>query len=196
MRTCLAVLFALTLFAPASAEACSCIAPDLKRQWHSGDEILAVRIVRERVVGMERRYAARVLQNFSGCLQPRSLVILTTPFDSATCGTTFVVGERYVVGTRDNGVVINGRPARSINSCDWQTRIADLTADESDFLWSRPLSCRGQAECADGSQPVSCLVDPCSNAPACLGGTCEDNYCGDCRAEFYDANDYPVCEPW
>jgi eight-cysteine-cluster-containing protein len=41
---------------------------------------------------------------------------------------------------------------------------------------------------------VACLVSPCSVTPACQAGLrCEDNYCGGCNAEFYDAGGYAAC---
>jgi hypothetical protein len=197
MRTIFAIATAFALFAaPTAAEACSCIMPDLKQQWHEGDEILGVRIVGERTVGLERHYAARVVQPFSGCLQAGDQVVFTTAFDSAACGTYLAVGETYIVASRDLGNVVAGRPARSINSCDWQSRYADVSADDLDFLFSRPVECGGAITCADGVPPVSCLVDPCSTA-ICPDGTCESNYCGGaCVAEFWDLGGYPVCEPW
>lgn len=200
MRTALTLstLFALAsgLLAPSTAEACSCLMPDLKQQWHQGDEILGVRIVAERTSGLQRQFAARVIQPFSGCLQAGDQVVLTTAIDGAACGVYLTVGEAYVLATRDQGNVVAGRPARDVNSCDWQSRWVDISPEDLDFLWSRPLDCGGVSTCADGSYPVSCVVDPCSTAPACPDGACEDNTCGGCIAEFYDVDDYPVCEPW
>jgi len=197
MRTILAIAAAAVLFAaPVTAEACSCIAPDIKQQWHEGADVLGVKIVAERTVGFERQFAARVIQPFSGCLQSGDQVVLTTPFDSAACGTYLAVGETYILATHDNGASVAGRPARSVSSCDWQSRYADVSADDLDFLWSRPVECGGAITCADGVPPVSCLVDPCSTA-VCPDGTCESNYCGGaCVAEFWDFDGYPVCEPW
>ena len=42
------------------------------------------------------------------------------------------------------------------------------------------------AGCADGSQPVNCLVDPCqvSSCPAVNGATCVADYCGGCNAQW------------
>ena len=50
--------------------------------------------------------------------------------------------------------------------------------------------------CADGEQPVNCLVEPCSvttcDTPFV---SCVDDYCGGCNAIFFDAIGNQVCKP-
>lgn len=184
------------LAAAPSAWACSCLQPDLKQQWHEASDFVGVKVLAERLVGQERQFRVRVIQPFSGCTQNGDELVLTTPRDSATCGASFQIGERYVMAVHDAGRVVGGLPARSVISCDFTQTFASLTADQLDFLMSRPIDCPGAPlACADGSQPVSCLVDPCTNA-TCVDGDCEDNTCGGCIAEFWDDQGYPVCEPW
>ncbi len=186
----------MVLALPRVAEACSCLQPDLIQQWHESTDMIGVRILDERVVGMERQFKARVINPFSGCLEGGDIVVLTTHRDSATCGASFALQGTYVVAANDAGRMVNGRPARGVTLCGWAEEYSAISADDMDFLMSRPITCNGALTCADGQAPTQCLVDPCTQA-SCVDGTCEANTCGGgCVAEFYDVDGYGVCEPW
>jgi hypothetical protein len=49
--------------------------------------------------------------------------------------------------------------------------------------------------CRDGSQPVSCLVNPCDVSRCDVdGATCIADYCGGCHARWFDGKGNTVCE--
>ena len=179
---------ALAFFPTSQADACSCLPPDMAASYNWSSDTLAVQVKRERVVGGNRFYLARVIQPYSGCTTMGERIVLQTPRDSATCGETLSVGDRWIVHGNVTSSV-GGLPTFSIGSCDDNKLVSSLTADEQNFLDSRMVVCpsTGAMSCADGTPPVTCLVDPCSTAPACPTGDCYDNYCGGCNFEYFDA---------
>lgn len=61
--------------------------------------------------------------------------------------------------------------------------VGALTSDETSFLNSRNVCCKGQCKCSNGKPPFNCFVRPCSHAKCSAATTCVDNYCGGCSAE-------------
>jgi hypothetical protein len=83
----------------------------------------------------------------------------------------------------------------SISLCSYDRQVSELIEHDREFLACRTVCCGDACSCADGTQPVACIVDPCSVAPACDEGKCVANYCGGrCNAEFYNAMGEAVAE--
>jgi hypothetical protein len=57
------------------------------------------------------------------------------------------------------------------------------------------VCCGRRCECV-ASERVPCLIDPCETSTCSeSGSTCRANYCGGCKAEWFDSDGYPVCLP-
>jgi hypothetical protein len=136
-------------------------------------------------------YKVSVQSTFGGCLVKGDVVFVDSPTDSAACGIKLIVGQKYLLTANDTG---GGNLA--ISACGYNLPVSQLTADEKDFLESRQVFCpdTGLGTCADGTQPVFCLIDPCTVA-TCADPTavCEANDCGGCNAEFFDPTGEMVC---
>lgn len=183
----------LGLLAAPRAEACSCGSPDLVQLFRAADRVFEGRVVGVHRGGYWNAYDVVVTDPLTSCLAPRRVVQVGT--STSSCGVRLAMGGRYVLFT--NGQVVQGRTRLITDACSGDRLISSLTADEDAFLQSRPTECGGVWGCVDGSQPVSCAVDPCAVVPSCdPNATCEANYCVGCGAEFYDADDAAVCTPW
>ena len=193
----LATLFFLLLAAiPSTAQACSCIQPDLIRTYREVTDVIRGRTIGSWVVGSNTYYSMRVKKVFKGCAAVDRIVYLTTPTSSASCGQSLKVGKVYLI-TGDETPSSYTRPVFAFNACGFNERPRQLTADERSFLQSRPVECNNKfVECADGSTLVSCFVDPCQVNTCSSATVCEANYCGGCQAEFYDSSNYAACYPW
>jgi hypothetical protein len=178
------------------ALACSCLPPSLTASWHYSSDTFLVRIRAERVRNGYQVYAAEVIQPFGGCTQPGDRIFVETPQSEAACGIDLVVGQEWLLTASAEDS--RDRPRTySVHLCGYNRPRRALTAEDKEFLASRPVTCpaTGETTCADGSPPVSCLVDPCEVAPPCPeAATCEANYCLPCVAERYDAYWAPVCD--
>ena len=184
-------LFALYAFAPATAEACSCLEPSLSVEFQNSDHIAKVRIQKKKTLNLavfsKTVYIARVVKSWKGCTQKAQRVRLVTPSSSAACGVTLQVGGVYLItGTAGGSKVIN------INSCGYNKPWKSLSQADLDYLDSRLICCDETCVCGDGTAPVQCLANPCDFA-ACDEGECVPNYCGGCNAEFYGPNGGMVC---
>ena len=184
-------IFALTAFAPAQADACSCMPPSLANSFQDSDHVVRVRVQKKKTLNLalfsKTVYIARVVKSWKGCTQKKQLVRLATPSSSAACGVTLQVGGQYLV-TGDSG----GKKVINIHACGYNTPWKSLTAEDHAYLGSRMVCCDDECACGDGTQPVLCFVNPCEFAQ-CDDGECVPNYCGGCNAEFYDNEGYPVC---
>ena len=192
-RILLAMLFAaaaLTTAAP-KAEACSCMPPDLVRSYRTHSDVFQGDVLWTWTWGQTRFHLARVRHVFEGCVEPRELVLLTTPQSSAACGIELRTRRTYLITAQDAGTMY-GLPRLAISVCGFNVPWRSLTKDQLAFLWGRTVCCGDDCACADGSAPVLCFVDPCEVA-SCPEGTCEANYCGGCFAEFYTDADLRVC---
>jgi hypothetical protein len=189
----LAVALALASLAPTNqAAACSCLPPTVQASWNNADEVFAGRIQAERIVGAYRVYDVRISQDGTDCRAPGTRVQVVTPRSSSNCGTTFPIGEHWLFFA--NHVSLAGARRLLTNACAGNMPVRNLTRADGDWLRTRYVSCSNS--CVDPTVPVlQCLVDPCTQVPACAGATCVPNYCGGCTAEFYDAGGYQVCTP-
>lgn len=181
---------------PSVAEACSCLPQSLSASWHESTDTMRGRVVDHKITGDVHRYQVEVLRPFSGCTDPRDVVVVETSRSEAACGTTLDVGEIYLL-------TANQDPGRDgvygIGLCGYNRLWSTVSASDREFLASRPVACASEpavVTCGDGSAPVQCLVNSCEVEPACgQAVTCEFNTCGGCDAEFYDASWTPVCSP-
>jgi len=181
----------VNLAAAGSAAACSCVPPSVESSYLAASDVAFVDVRRTYVSSDSRYYVGYVARIFKGCLQEGQRVILKTPVSSATCGAELRF-RRYLINGQRAGEFL-GVPVLSITLCSYDRQVSELTERDLGFLNGRMVCC-GDCTCADGSEPVQCLVDPCSVAPACDEGACVANYCGGCNAEFYDAFGEAVCE--
>lgn len=188
---CVAILMAaaaVLLMDSSRAEACSCLPPTVESSYNNADEVWHVRVLSKQIRRERTTYHVLVLDPLKGCARAGSRLRVVTPTDSATCGISLEVGQEYLLnGHRD------GRQF-SVNLCDYNIRWSALSESDSDFLFSRYNCCRDSCECTGGSQPVQCFADPCEVSPPCPDGQCVANYCGGCRAEYYDQWGQRVCQ--
>jgi hypothetical protein len=192
----LGVLALGSALVPAVSEACTCLPPSLTRSYFESTDTLLVRILDKTYDDEQVRYRARVLQTFDGCTEKGDVIALVTSRFEASCGILLAVGTEYLVTS-------NRRDDRHsspylINLCGYNRPADDLTAAQWHFLADREVYCdrTDETTCADGSEPLACLADPCEVADPCNEAEyCESNTCHDCEAEFYDANWKTVCLP-
>lgn len=193
---CCVVILVLSLLMVAAAAsralACSCVVPTVESSYQHASDVAFVDLRRTYVAGDTRYYLGRVVRTFKGCLRAKQGVVLKTPVSEASCGTELPL-RRYLIHGNAAGSAL-GTPVLSISLCNYDRQVSVLTSKDLEYLESRMVCCEGSCSCADGSDPVQCFADPCSVAPACEEGECVANYCGGCRAEFYDTFGHAVCE--
>ena len=187
-----AVVVFVNLATTSRAAACSCVQPSVESSYHNASDVAFVDVRRTYASADTRYYVGYVARTFKGCLREWQRVILKTPVSSATCGAELSMRRYLINGTRTGSFL--GTPVLAITLCSYDRRVSELTAQDLVFLNGRTVCCGDACRCADGTQPVPCLVDPCSVARACEEGECVANYCGGCHAEFYDPRGEPVCE--
>ena len=179
---------------PEPAQACSCLPSTIESSYSNATDVVSVDIWLQLGLGGSRWYLGNVRDAYKGCNGAGELILIETASSSAACGATFNVGERYLIHGYADGDLL-GIPRVRTGLCSYNVLEQALDEDEREFLASRMVCCGEECTCADGSDPVQCLVDPCDVAPECPEGECVANYCGGCRAEFYDDAGYAVCLP-
>jgi hypothetical protein len=189
------LLLALTIvLLVACADACHCPVIPIKTQYYK-DSI--TRVVRAVVVFKwppfvtaqtpKIYYQIAVKQSFKGCVKP-SLVKVSTASSSAECGANLEVGSEYLLFLHGSG------NALMTDSCSSNALFKDVSESDRAFLKSRNVCCGNTCACADGSPPADCPSDPCSPPAPCTDGVnCIANFCGFCRAEWFDSAGLPVC---
>jgi hypothetical protein len=185
------------LAAPSTAEACSCELETLESAWFESTDTFTGRVLSATLAEFRTVYTIEVKHTFKGCTQPDDIVFVESPKDEAACGQRLTVGEKYLLTANEVAHTDRGH-LYEISLCGYNRLTVDLTDEERDFLAGRWVFCpeRDVAICADGTQPVECLVDPCSEV-VCIDepNECFSNYCGGCNAEFWDVTTgFPVCE--
>ena len=186
------------LGAPSTAAACSCELVTLESAWFDSTDTFTGRVLSATLADFRTVYTLEVKQTFKGCTQPGDIVFVETPVDSAACGQALTVGEKYLL-TADKVTFTPRGHLYEISLCGYNRLTVDLTAEERDFLSGRFVSCpdRDVEICADGTEPVQCLIDPCEDM-ICIEepNECFSNFCGGCNAEFWDVTTgFPVCVP-
>lgn len=173
--------------------------------------------------GKRRFYVLQILQEYKACRKQR-FVLVESSCSSASCGVYMQLHKEYVVPLRAEPIpFINScqvcfatsfKPCPHIHAYAFLTALlafrtlfshkqfirlySSLTKAEITFLNTREVCCvRGVCKCADGSRPVACKRPPCEYIrPPCPEATsCNDNFCGGCGAEWFDADGAPVCLP-
>jgi len=190
----IAILIASTSLG-STAWACSCLPFTVESSWFNNTDTLVVDIEGKKETGFTHYYAARVRKAFAGCGERGDQLVLVTPSSEATCGTSFIIGQTYLVFGNHSGFY-QGLPTLDVDLCDSNKLASTVTQAERDYLLSRQIDCpyNGSTTCADNSVPVQCPVDPCLNAPSCGNTTCVSNTCGDCTWEQYDQFGLLACE--
>ena len=189
----LATGWMVSVLSPKEASACTCLQPTVEASYNHSTDVALVRVNASLRWGSTRYYLGTVQKPFKGCSEDGDPVIIRTASSSAACGTTFSVGESYLINGSDEGSLL-GVSVLGTGLCSYNLEASDLTQPDLDFLFGRNVCCGSDCNCADGSQPVNCFADPCQVAGECPDGTCVANYCGGCNAEFYDEQGYAVCE--
>lgn len=178
------------------AQACSCLVPEVTRNYAEADRVYRGQVIWSIELGIRRYYLVRPLKAYKGCVDQKNLEWVSTARDSATCGTSFSMGEEYLLFT-DQDRRLSWSQTTSL--CSGNRVFSSLNEEEKGFLDSRYNCCEEDCSCTDGSDPVNCLVDPCSVAAPCDGrpdATCVSNDCGGCKAEFVDDQGALLtCEP-
>jgi eight-cysteine-cluster-containing protein len=179
---------------PSVAEACSCLPSTVESSYNSSSDVVTLMPLLGYCTANEQHYVALVTDTFKGCSTPGDIVVLTTATDSAACGMELELGDEYLINGAGAGSFL-GLPKLSFSLCGHNRPTRDLTDPEQAFLEGCSVCCGDECECADGTLPVRCFVNPCDVAPLCDDAArCEANYCGGCNAEFYDASGYAVCQ--
>lgn len=191
-----AIMIATTIVAVWSASAqravaCTCQPPTIESSYNNNSDVVRAFVMTKWTMLGTTFYRAIVTHAFKGCLANAS-VILSTPDSSDACGAQLNLHEYYLINGQPNGTFWN-MPMLAFDLCDYNVPFANLSTHDNEFLAGRTVCCGDSCECVDGSEPVSCFVDPCEVAE-CTEGQCVANYCGGCSAEFYDPNGYAVCE--
>lgn len=194
MLRAMVLMFGLMVASTQEAHACRCVVPDVISSYQTRDHAFVARAVSVQMGAQYHVWTFRLVKDLKGCERPGATIRVVTASDPSACGASFTPGVSYLVYATD--VNIGGRRVWQTTTCDGNRELSQLTRDEIGYLMDRPITCNGVTTCANGSQPVSCLVDPCTTSPACRGATCEANYCGGCTAEWYDVNGAGQCMPW
>ena len=194
------ILLALTLVQwlsfNASAEACTCLPPDMNRSYDNADHVVHARILGAVPApsGQRRYLAMTIKQAFKGCLPASSLVVVQTASSSAACGMSLQPGQDYLLHGRNNGRLL-GFTIMQVGLCDANSAWSALSPEHLQFLNTRYVCCNGTCACI-GNDEVQCFVDPCQVSSCDVeGATCSANYCGGCNAEWTDASGGRVCLP-
>jgi hypothetical protein len=158
------VVAASLLAAPSTAAACSCEFETLESAWFDSTDTFTGRVLSATLAKFRTVYTLEVKHTFKGCTQPGDIVFVETPKDSAECGQRLTVGEKYLLTATEVTATDRGH-LYEISLCGYNRLTVDLTTEEREFLDSRFVSCpeRDVAICADGSEPVECLMDPCED---------------------------------
>src|SRR5262245_61430927 len=184
--------FVLASSAPSVADACSCVPQTIESAWFDSTDTFVADVRRVRVGARQQVYEVEVKHAYKGCLTNGEIVNVVTPIDSAACGVALTVGSEVILTA-----TATPQGTYAISLCGVNKATAQLTVDERAFLSGRLVVCqdRGTEICADGTQPVVCVIDPCTVETCAVPSTCFANYCGGCNAEFWDAQGFPVCMP-
>jgi hypothetical protein len=121
------------LFGAKDADACRCMQPDVRSSFANHDTVIIGHVGRTSVVGNERIYAVQVRHSLKGCAPTRTWIIVKTPVSSATCGTEFRVGDRYLI----MGNVVPSRnsiPVISTTMCAFNKPAREITRGEKRYL--------------------------------------------------------------
>lgn len=191
-------LFLLTAgyFGPTdSAQACSCLEPDITREYADADRVFHGTVIWALELGQRNYFLVQPKHAYKGCLDLNNWEWISTAGNSAACGENFRFGEDYLFFTDTNRRI---SWTQNTSSCHGNRVFSSLTKEDKSFLDSRYNCCGDDCGCGDGSEPVNCLVDPCELALPCESDqslTCVSNYCGGCNAEFVDKNGHLACQP-
>ena len=189
------VLCALALVAatPTDAEACKCVPPDLAQSYGQATDVVRARVVTSIEIGTKRYYRARVLASYKGCYHRGQWIRVRTASSSAACGASLETGTTYLLTGATSSKTKSGGYL-DIHSCAFNVPWTSLGKAQLAWLKGRTVCCGSACWCADGSKPVKCFADPCTVA-SCPAGECVANYCGGCKAEFYDEGGLALCTP-
>lgn len=177
-----------------SAQACTCLPPDINRSYENADHVVHARVLLSLgVSGGQRRYLALTTEAaFKGCLPTQRLIVVRTPSSSAACGTTLQIGQEYLLHGRTLAPYL-GLTQIGIVLCDANLLWSELSDEDRHYLDTRVVCCGGECACIHDDE-VQCFVDPCQVSSCDVeGAECRANYCGGCNAEWIDVSGALVC---
>lgn len=139
----------------------------------------------------DRWYRLRVKFVYKGCAPSTPFITLArSKRHSAACGVLLQFGRTYLLPIKSDGSTTR------LQLCNVNILQTDITPEQQKFLDMRDLCCFGKCRCA-GTKRVQCFQAPCdATTKLCPEGSCKDNYCGGCTAEFFNSANLPVCLPW
>ncbi|GAB0494467.1 hypothetical protein MMPV_005760 [Pyropia vietnamensis] len=186
------VVAAAVLAAPSATAACRCAGPRsmLTSYFRQGiDSVVIVtpqRIVPSTSPSLQTYSLLRGPFPFNttiykGC--PRNLERFSMFGPATSCFSSIKLGEPILLFLSDK---------RFAGPCDYNVPASALTPGDIAFLNRRT----GCGSCAAGNE-VQCVKAPCMLSRPCdASGSCKDNYCGGCYAEWYRSDGTPqVCDP-
>lgn len=174
-----ATALAGSLLASNTAEACRCVQPTVQTSFANNDTVIVGRIMRSMVRGNERYYSVRVRASFKGCADNSQYVIVKTAVSSATCGTNYRVGERYLImGNLEPSA--SGIPIISTNSCQYNKRVRRVSRRDWRFLKTNRESCNTCTSDRDCDKESWCRPTQSQNSSQseCTPFATEGDTCG------------------
>ena len=134
------------LIAAGSAEACTCMPPDVASSFESSTDVAIMKIKGHRERGSSLWYKATVLRVFKGCTTREETVLLRTHSSSAACGLTNLRDGRSYLINGDLSGHHHGRAVLSVSLCDYNVPVKELTRHDIRYLRKSAEEC----------QPITC----------------------------------------
>lgn len=142
----LVVSISVHLMAAGSAQACTCMPPDVATSFESSTDVAIMKIKGHRERGHSLWYAATVLRVAKGCTAREETVLLQTPSSSAACGLTNLRRGRSYLINGDHSGELHGRDVLAVSLCDYNVPVRELTRRDIHYLRRNAEDC----------QPITC----------------------------------------
>ena len=195
-------LFYIILLNDKATEACICLLNyNLQRSFYESTDVVQVRVIGAVFDGKgfdrQRIHVAEVKKTFKGKPKIGEYILITSSSNNS-CGVKLENRRWYLMNLRKNDVNDTrkgGLGVYTTDLCDYNMRWKYVEKKDRQFLNTRAI-CDEKGEsckCADGSEQVQCLIDPCETTKCDQGTVCTANYCGGCKAEWTDDMGISMC---
>jgi hypothetical protein len=190
----LPVVFSLIALSHPPALACECAELNLSQAWWSSELVVRVKVSAwGRTKGGVVYTAVWVQKTYNGCAKKSSWILLESPDPSSGCAPSFAPGDILLVAA--NAGAGKGKvPTWAVDACSFVVPWSDLSSDQLDWIDRQEKCCDGACGCQTWALEVTCDEDPCAADP-CAQGECTFAGCGECVADWIDAEGYPICQP-